>query len=218
MPYKVFTLEEATSSGIQSYLMDQAMITCTSGTRPASPVAGMHIWQTDTTTGLVYTGSSWEQLDANIPFAYKTVTEFVSGSTTLQNDDDLFLSVAANSTYLLDGLLITGADAGGGSGPKIGWAGPSGSSLSWSLRAPLSGLGFPADCAVNFQLADITTVSPISIDTTSVHLASAVDVYGVLITAGSAGTLQLRWAQNASVGTPVTNMYPRSWLRLRRIA
>jgi hypothetical protein len=54
------TNELATSSDVNTYLMKQTIITCTSGTRPASPVNGMHIYQTDSSQLLKWNGSSWE--------------------------------------------------------------------------------------------------------------------------------------------------------------
>lgn len=36
-------------------------IVCTSGTRPASPVEGQKIWQTDTKSELIYTSSTWRR-------------------------------------------------------------------------------------------------------------------------------------------------------------
>lgn len=44
---------------LNNYLMKQAVIVCTSGTRPASPVEGMFIYESDTDRYMSYTGSSW---------------------------------------------------------------------------------------------------------------------------------------------------------------
>ncbi|GIH59192.1 hypothetical protein [Microbispora siamensis] len=59
MPYKTWGTEVLTSADI--YLMRQALIVCTSGTRPP-PVTGMHIWQTDTNSELVWDGSAWRTI------------------------------------------------------------------------------------------------------------------------------------------------------------
>ncbi|MGW3809076.1 hypothetical protein [Micromonospora sp. NPDC005113] len=48
-----------TASDVNTYLMKQAVITCTSGARPTSPVEGMTIYETDTDTLLGYSGSAW---------------------------------------------------------------------------------------------------------------------------------------------------------------
>jgi len=49
-----------TDTDLNDYLMKQVVITCTSGTHPASPSTGMFIYETDTRTLLKYTGASWE--------------------------------------------------------------------------------------------------------------------------------------------------------------
>ncbi|MBM3660998.1 MAG: hypothetical protein FJW95_16055 [Actinobacteria bacterium] len=51
-----------TAADVNDYLMKQAVIVCTAGTRPGSPVEGMTIYQTDTDTVLVYNGSAWTQV------------------------------------------------------------------------------------------------------------------------------------------------------------
>ncbi|AGL13886.1 hypothetical protein [Actinoplanes sp. N902-109] len=51
MPYKTFTNGEIfDEDDANTYLMKQANITCTSGSRPSDPVDGMEIYETDTAT------------------------------------------------------------------------------------------------------------------------------------------------------------------------
>ena len=59
MAFKVFAPGVLTSSDVNTFLMRQAVITCTSSTRPASPSEGMTIYETDTDAYAVYTGSDW---------------------------------------------------------------------------------------------------------------------------------------------------------------
>lgn len=49
-----------TAADVNDYLMEQAIIQCTSGTRPASPNNGMHIYETDTGRIMGYNGS-WRE-------------------------------------------------------------------------------------------------------------------------------------------------------------
>ena len=56
--FKTFTSATLSSSDINSYLMQQAVIQCTSSTRP-TPNEGMTIYETDTDRVLVYNGTGW---------------------------------------------------------------------------------------------------------------------------------------------------------------
>jgi hypothetical protein len=60
MPFQTFVPGVLTSSDVNTYLMRQAVITCTASTRPASPVEGMTIYETDTDFYLTWSGSAWE--------------------------------------------------------------------------------------------------------------------------------------------------------------
>lgn len=61
MAIKTFTAAPLTASDVNTYLMKQAVITCTSGTRPGSPVNGMTIYETDTSRYMTWNGSAWIQ-------------------------------------------------------------------------------------------------------------------------------------------------------------
>lgn len=55
--------EVLTAANVNTYLMNQAVIVCTSGTRPSSPSSGMTIYETDTGFYATYNGSSWTYAD-----------------------------------------------------------------------------------------------------------------------------------------------------------
>lgn len=59
MAFKTFAPGVLTSSDVNTFLMKQAVITCTAATRPASPNEGMTIYETDTDATLQYTGTAW---------------------------------------------------------------------------------------------------------------------------------------------------------------
>jgi len=59
MAFKTFAPGVLTSSDVNTFLMRQAVITCTSSTRPASPSEGMTIYETDTNETLQYDGANW---------------------------------------------------------------------------------------------------------------------------------------------------------------
>lgn len=63
MAFKTFTAGSVlTASDVMTYLMNQVVIVCTSGTRPGSPSEGMTIFETDTDKYLSYSGSAWIEL------------------------------------------------------------------------------------------------------------------------------------------------------------
>lgn len=59
MSRQVFSANEEPSFSKLNDLSDQTVITCTSGTRPGSPVEGMHIYETNTGLLGFWNGSSW---------------------------------------------------------------------------------------------------------------------------------------------------------------
>ncbi|GAA1766267.1 hypothetical protein [Streptomonospora arabica] len=69
MPYKDFSVGEVlTANDVNTYLMQQSIAVVTSGTRPNSPVQGQMIYETDTQSLVLYTGSVWETLVYHGPF------------------------------------------------------------------------------------------------------------------------------------------------------
>jgi hypothetical protein len=79
MAFKTFAPGVLTSSDVNTFLMRQAVITCTSSTRPASPNEGMTIYETDTDQVLTYSGSAWES--GYMIGAYRSFTPTVSVGT-----------------------------------------------------------------------------------------------------------------------------------------
>jgi hypothetical protein len=60
LPFKTFAdTNILTASDVNTYLMKQSVIVCTSSTRPAAPNAGMCIYETDTGRMNFYTGAAW---------------------------------------------------------------------------------------------------------------------------------------------------------------
>lgn len=143
----------------------------------------------------------------------KAVTEPLSASTTMQNDDELFASVAANATYSVMLHLFHDADTTGDI--NIGWSGPTGATMNWgSVVAHVNETSSGTVTAVSMQTRIISEVQSIgggaSTGTYSV-------VHGTLITSSTAGTLNFQWAQRVSSAT-ATNVRAGSTLILHRSA
>ena len=66
MGFKLWATNElATSSDLNTYLAKQVVIVCTSGTRPSSPVTGMHIYETDTHKMQKWDFGAWKPVSSS---------------------------------------------------------------------------------------------------------------------------------------------------------
>lgn len=83
MAFKTFTAAPLTSSDMNTYLMKQAVIVCTSGTRPASPVQGETIYQTDTDSFKYWSGSIWDAFPGSLVATTTGANTLTSTSTEI---------------------------------------------------------------------------------------------------------------------------------------
>ena len=124
--------------------------------------------------------------------AVKTANEIVT-DTTLQNDDHLFFAVAANERWAFELFFrATGTGVGDTAGLKIDFA----------LPASATGYGqYTKTVAAGVAITDLTA------DTVVETLGAfdlMVHVHGTVKVAGTAGTVQFRWAANAGTGEDIT--------------
>lgn len=235
MPFKDFTIEEGSSSDINTYLMRQMMIVCTSGTRPSSPQNGMRIWETDTLKEMVYNGSTWLLLNENPIFVPKIVTESVTNSATVQDDDELFASVLANTDYVV--TLV--AFINGGSGfpdsdawdAKVTFSGPTGATFGWSTQGghPNFVVVGPSALAAPISVNYLSSISDIADVRTQGAWNVRLIVRGLLRVSSTAGTFRFRWSQSTATSGQSTRVqgratlglgsfYYSSYLKLERVA
>lgn len=86
MPFKVFVNGNILpDSDLNDYLMEQAVISCTSGTRPSSPNDGMLCWETDTERYTTYNASigSWVPLGQIVDGTYTPALTAATTNPTL---------------------------------------------------------------------------------------------------------------------------------------
>ncbi|MGH9247940.1 MAG: hypothetical protein ACRD0W_00245 [Acidimicrobiales bacterium] len=134
-------------------------------------------------------------------FIRKTVDESVASSTVLQDDNHITFAVAANTSYILDALLVMRAPIA--ADIKMAWICPASAILDCFAFSQFDGTnrhmienathGFPAE----------PTAHPIT-------------VHGHLRIAGTAGTFKLQWAQNTS-DAGNTTINEDSYAELRRV-
>lgn len=213
MAFKDFTIEEATSADITTYLMDQMVIVCTSETRPDPPVLGMRIWESDTKLDRVYASTGWQVLKGPVQVVRKTANETVNNSSTLHDDAELFVPVAANGTYIVTLRLIAQWSTSS-SDLRVSWSGPFGATLNWSTQAP-----HIAETQYDDATRSVNSMSALSdgADIGVMQLPASSNILGLLQTSGFSGTLRFRWAQTTPVAANTT-VSAASFLRLERVA
>jgi hypothetical protein len=113
---------------------------------------------------------------------YKTADETVNNSDTLQDDDHIALTVAANEVWAIYMVLHT--DSHSSADVRVGWTVPSGTTINWK------------DQAANGTALDESGTDLISGGGVGV---TRQDTYaGTIIVGGSGGTIQMRWAQSSA--------------------
>ena len=151
--------------------------------------------------------------DAAGLFVRKLGHESVISSTTLQDDDDLFLAVEANTAYFLQGALaVDGASA---ADIKIGWSFPTGATLEYGHMGPATTI--TSDVGNTVDNRRIIQTDVLAIGCNGAGNAIYVPLWGQLIIAGTAGTLRLRWAQFVSSAT-ASRMLAGSFLHAQKMA
>lgn len=154
-------------------------------------------------------------LESMLPItATKTANESVTSSTTLQNDDQLFAPVEANATYDVELRLFHDSDATVAGDIKVAWTGPAGATMNWGVHGANSAATSSTSALTNMQTRTIAEFAAFGGGDSSGTTAL---VGGTLTVAGTAGTLQLQWAQETS-NAVATNVRAGSRLQLRRTA
>lgn len=189
-----------------------------------TPSEGMLCYLTGTGIGLHtlqrYTGSAWARMQEAPLFVRKTVTETVTASTTVQNDDQLVLAVAANTTY--EFVCQVAYDGNSTADIKLGFTFPASATMDYYASGYGIGVGaqFSLWSFVAGGAAGLGTVSPSQMqgfsDETATSL-TAIRLYGILQVGSTAGNLQLQWAQNTS-NAVATRVLAGSYLKLERMA
>lgn len=162
-------------------------------------------------TNDVPTAQQVNQWFVNGPYARKTVFEDVTANTALQNDDELFVSVLANTVYEVRMVLFYDGDPGGDL--KIQFTAPSGAVLPFAASGmAVTAAGYGDDQVGAFDL----TTATVGFGAIGVGTTCGLIVAGTLVTSGTAGTLQLQWAQRTAFATR-TRIFQNSFLSLMSV-
>lgn len=194
MAFKTFTAGAVlTASDVNTYLAKQAVIVCTSTTRPSSPPEGMVIYETDTDKMLTYTTSTtgwvppWNQPwgivattsggTSGYAYSRSTSTQSMTTATDVTNATATF-TVVANRLYKITGMAAMTHSAGS----TIG-------SLTIVIDSVTSaGVNIPVNVAGanNDRHAVITTITTLSAGSHTIKMQAATPS-GTLTLQGATG-------------------------------
>lgn len=192
--------------GVENRLVQRYTSTVDRAARNPAPTAGELSFIAGTTWYERYTGAKW--LPCTAVMAVKTANQIVNNSTAFVNDTQLVVPIPTlSTTYAFD--LTIAYLASTTSDIKFQFTVPAGAAFSFGGYGAATGI------------AAITGDANFAWGTTAAFGGSGFDMittlHGTLVSAGTAGNLQLQWAQNA-LDASNTTVYSRSWMRLMAIA
>lgn len=179
MAFKTFVAGDVlTASEVNTYLAKQAVIVCTSGTRPSAPVEGMVIYETDTDKLSAYDGSGWNYTYVSLSQT-QTLTNKTLTSPTLTTP---VLGTPSSGTLTnCTGLPVSGITA----------------STSTALGVGSIELGHATDTTIARSAAGVVTVEGVEVVTlsrsqtlTNKQLTSAQETWNVVASAAT-GTINI---------------------------
>lgn len=147
--------------------------------------------------------------EAETVTAYKAADESRTSTVTLTDDLHLTIPVATSAVYAIEAFLLVEGDPA--ADIALTFAGPASSTGGW---APVAATLSTSDGTGSLRLTKFSFGTSSTMGITAAGLV--VLPHGALITAGTAGTLKLQWAQAVTSATP-TVLRAGSWLRLSRL-
>jgi hypothetical protein len=206
MPFKVFAAGILSTADLDSYLMSQCIIRCTTATRPTITVEeGWHIYDTDIHQFLRYESGKWVQIGALDVVAMKPADEAYS-TNVLHDDLHMQLPLVANTTYLFDSYICATGTVSGLHFIMGAWTVPAGTIMDYRSSHPTQG----EEGAINMRFFQHTDTLFIYVTTPG----TATQIEGRIVTGSVGGTVILRW--RAGSGTVTTKQH--SFIRARPIA
>jgi hypothetical protein len=138
-----------------------------------------------------------------------------NSTTTVADDPDLQLPVAASSTYQVTGVFFYDGPSTGTGDIKWTWTVPSGAGGQYSCDHQNISGSYAGAFANNWT--DGPGLTSTQANSTGVGTILTLTWKGILVVVGTAGNLTFRWAQNTSSGTN-THVKAQSYLVAQRIA
>jgi len=150
-------------------------------------------------------------------YVEKGANQSVTNSATMVDDNELFLAVDANATYMVKCLVIGSSAANAAGDLKLTFGFPAGAVVMATVQGPnnvalAAGSSADGEFVARNALSDASFL-PVGVSTSAVGII----IVGRAITAATAGNLRLRWAQNAA-NASATTVNARSYLTVTRVA
>jgi len=156
----------------------------------------------------------------DVQIVLKAADETVTNSATVQSDDHLLFTAAANAKYLVEFKLFLSQNANSTAADfKFGFALPASASWSGGDSLPDLTVGTTAVGDGNWTalLAASAAVRACGLDGNTGNI-TGLSFTVLIVTAGTAGTVTLQWAQNTATAGVGTTVKANSWLRAVRVA
>lgn len=144
---------------------------------------------------IVISATTVSESSTGLIFAKKPVDESVTHSTTLQNDNDLFLPISANDSMVVEGYIHY-HNTGSGS-LRMAVTVPTGASMDIAIYTDDVVLPPP-------ETWTLTTSGTSTGDMGMNGVDVPIHYYGIVITGANSGNIQIQWAQGVSSSTPTT--------------
>jgi hypothetical protein len=151
-------------------------------------------------------------------FAYKTADEGVLNSSALQNDDDLHFAIGANEVWTVIWCLsVEGNNTGKF---KVAISSPTGATGQYGIHGPAIAGGANGDGgSVRYLVKEnVVNDSGLTIGLVDPTTPLLVIVEALIINGGTAGTVNLPWAQSAANNSNSTFINKWSWMRAEQVA
>ena len=210
MPANPVTAHEAAGDPHTGYATDTDLSNHTGDTVDAHDASAISVADSGGLLAATEVESALAELSARHKFVRKTATESVTSSATSQNDDDLFFSVGAGETWVIDVVLYYDAGTAGDIRVQLAYGAGGVGVLAYTV------LGASSDVAA-FSIAGFVQRAD-AVD--SGHGGDATDrtlwIKG-LLRSSEADTLRVKWGQLVSDGT-ATRVFADSFIMAHRVA
>jgi hypothetical protein len=205
-----------TGVGVESRLVKRYTSTADRTTRNTSPATGELSFRSDISGYEYWAGSAWVPWPERYS-AVKPSSTARTSTTTRTADPHLTLTLRANVSYTLSGLLILSSAANAAGDFNMDFAFPANAVVHWGGVGPNNTITSGSFIGGEFQAQSNQTVSPTGATPYgATTVPNTVLLSGYVAVGATAGSLTLQWAQQTS-NANATTLITGSWLRLDRI-